>query len=691
MALGHTTTQHNRSRRSRRRLRALVLAAAATLAVPALAQATPPPEGALVQAAPPQACFGNTGGGGCTPFGAQSALDVTSLAISPDGATLFATGQNGGNGVAFHRDADGNLTVAGPAGGSGTASAVSPDGLNAYFGKGVTAATSGQVNSYSRDTGSGLLTGFVNCIEEATPPLSSCPDGTGLYDVSALAASPDGKSVYATAKYGGGDDPGDMDFTPEGSLAVFSRTGANGALNEIQCRPNFVTGGGLCQTGAATNGLNHPTDVAVSPDSRFVYAVSGASSSIVGFERVTSGPDTGKLLGPTNCLAASASNGSPDCAPIAGMKTANGLAISPDGKDIYVASLNRGIAALRRDTGSGALSFNQCLGIGTGTCDADLAIQHSLSSVAVSADGRTVYAVGSDAADGWVRSYRRDPATGKLTPLNCLSHLGAAGCTTAAGVKNVQDVEVSPDGKNVYTAALEGGDGDGAVASFTVSRAPSCSDGSATVAAGASVALPLACSDPNGDTVTRSIAGGPDHGSVGVIDQAAGTVTYTPATGFSGQDGVTFTGSDGTNAAAPAHVTIEVTPAVVVTPGSDAAPHSRIVAPARSVKARKLKGFRGTASDDRGVARVGIALVRVKPGCRTLGSGGRFATRKLSGKKCVLAGFLKAKGTGKWTFKLRHRLPRGRYVLYSRATDSAGHSEAAFTLAAGNRAAFRVR
>src|SRR3954471_67222 len=246
--------------------------------------------------------------------------------------------------------------------------------------------------------------------------------------------------------------PATRTSTPRDRSRSSRAAGRGGALNEIQCRPNFTTGGGLCQT-TGTNGLSAPTDVAVSPDNRFVYAVSNASSSIIGFDRATSGPDVGKLGGTTNCLAAKASNGSPNCGAAPGLTTANGLATAPDGNDVYVASQNQGIAALRRNAVSGVLSFNECFG--NGGCTADAAIEHSLGKVAVSPDGRTVYAVGSDFTDGWLRSYRRDPASGDLTPLACLSNLGANGCTTAAGLKNALDVKVSPDGNSVYVASGE--------------------------------------------------------------------------------------------------------------------------------------------------------------------------------------------------------------------------------------------
>jgi hypothetical protein len=118
-------------------------------------------------------------------------------------------------------------------------------------------------------------------------------------------------------------------------------------------------------------------------------------------------------------------------------------------------------------------------------------------------------------------------------------------------------------------------------------------------------------------------------------------------------------------------------------------PTSRITGLPRKVKARKLKRIHGTASDpDDGVARVDIAITKAtggahaaakkKPRCLRLSSNGRLKSSKPSGKTCKPA-FLRASGTTKWKFTLKHGLPKGRYVVYSRATDRAGQRQKGFT------------
>lgn len=117
---------------------------------------------------------------------------------------------------------------------------------------------------------------------------------------------------------------------------------------------------------------------------------------------------------------------------------------------------------------------------------------------------------------------------------------------------------------------------------------------------------------------------------------------------------------------------------------------SRIGSFPAKVKASKLKGFKGGAEGE--VAKVEIALAMSKgSGCQSLQANGAF---KKSGKgedgTCAPAKWLAAKGTTAWSFKLRKRLKKGSYVLFSRASDSSGQSETEFGEAAGNRKAFRV-
>jgi hypothetical protein len=130
-------------------------------------------------------------------------------------------------------------------------------------------------------------------------------------------------------------------------------------------------------------------------------------------------------------------------------------------------------------------------------------------------------------------------------------------------------------------------------------------------------------------------------------------------------------------------------------PAANKRPSSRITGLKKKVHRRTFKRIKGKASDpDGGVRRVDIAIVRLVDGakasrarCLVLSSKGTLKPGKTAKGRCVPS-FLKAKGTTSWSFKLKKKLPRGRYVVYSRATDKQGLKQKGFT--SKSRKTFRV-
>jgi hypothetical protein len=120
---------------------------------------------------------------------------------------------------------------------------------------------------------------------------------------------------------------------------------------------------------------------------------------------------------------------------------------------------------------------------------------------------------------------------------------------------------------------------------------------------------------------------------------------------------------------------------------TDTPPEAAIGRLAKSGKASRYRKFQGTARDDVSVARVDVALVKVKDGkCTQMTSPGKFA--KLA--KCdAPTKFLRAKGTTAWSYKLTKELKKGSYVLFARATDGAGHVQGGFGPA--SKKAFKVK
>jgi hypothetical protein len=90
---------------------------------------------------------------------------------------------------------------------------------------------------------------------------------------------------------------------------------------------------------------------------------------------------------------------------------------------------------------------------------------------------------------------------------------------------------------------------------------PSVSNTSATTGAGESVTVQLNGTDATGAPLTYSIVGAPSHGTLGPIDQAAGTVTYTPTPGYTGPDSFTYqaVSTNGTSGVATGNLTVTPT------------------------------------------------------------------------------------------------------------------------------------
>jgi hypothetical protein len=146
------------------------------------------------------------------------------------------------------------------------------------------------------------------------------------------------------------------------------------------------------------------------------------------------------------------------------------------------------------------------------------------------------------------------------------------------------------------------------------------------------------------------------------------------------------------------------------------APDSRIGAAAADGVSGAARGPANTGSAKRlgppalfsattGVRKVRVAILRLgggKPfegglpeaptrrpgGCKWLaGRNGRaFKTRlRSAGGVCDSPIWLGARGTTRWSLSLKHALPPGRYVVYSRAVGSNGVAESVFTAKDGNR------
>src|SRR5204863_8445998 len=114
--------------------------------------------------------------------------------------------------------------------------------------------------------------------------------------------------------------------------------------------------GGVSEAGAggcaAGPGLSGPSSVAPSPDGKSVYAASADSNAVVRFKRKRT---TGAIIQPGGNAGCVSEDGSGPCADGHGLSGADAVALSPDGKSVYVASANA-VAQFDRNTSTGAIN-----------------------------------------------------------------------------------------------------------------------------------------------------------------------------------------------------------------------------------------------------------------------------------------------------------------------------------------------
>jgi hypothetical protein len=99
-------------------------------------------------------------------------------------------------------------------------------------------------------------------------------------------------------------------------------------------------------------------------------------------------------------------------------------------------------------------------------------------------------------------------------------------------------------------------------------------------------------------------------------------------------------------------------------------PTIKITSPKKSVKSKSFKSISGTAADDTAVSKVEVAVLSGKgSNCKSMTTKGSFTKSSCSQPK-----FLAAKGTTKWSYKLKKKLKKGSYVVVVKATDDTGNA-----------------
>ena len=560
------------------------------------------PLGALTQLSGTAGCFtfdGSSEDGAGTCSQARGLAEGESATVSPDGANVYVGSYpNGGASLGpgfavFSRNqATGALTqLSGKAGcltsdGSSTAGpgtctkvrglttepgdghdlAFTSDGRWAYMAADRSPAA---LLILQRDPSTGALTqlpGTAGCVSadgSSQDGAGTCQTDATLLDASSgVTLSSDDRFLYVTGT--GGSD----------AIHVFSRNATTGGLTDIECISQAPAPAG-CSTGRVVGDTQF---IALSPDGTHAYA-GQYDFGISIFDR---DPSTGLLTQKSGTAGCITNNGNDDtgastCAVGRQAKGTFPLLIAPNGATLYNVDGDDGGVSMFHINSDGTLTqlsgTNGCTTIdgkddtGASTCAVGRAIDSPYGG-AISPGRNTLY-VSNDASGGGggIAVFSLNQTTGVATQLS-----GLQGCITADGSSNGTasqcangralsegyGMAISPDGSSVYQATDDSSHA--GLAIYRAETGPACQAASVTTPFGQPVTVPLRCSDADGDAVTRSIVSGPAHGSLSAINNAAGTVTYTPAAGFTGTDSFTFAATDGLNGSPPATAAITVGP-----------------------------------------------------------------------------------------------------------------------------------
>jgi DNA-binding beta-propeller fold protein YncE len=376
---------------------------------------------------------------------AQGSGGEGGVAVSPDGGHVYVAGFNSDAVAVFRRDTSGaalgHLTSEGCVANTGTPTcdavggtthgqapgldgpwgvAVSGDGANLYV-AGISSHTIAALKIDAGGPASGRLTSD-GCLANAGATTCDAVSGSthgqapGLSVPDGVAISRDGASVYvANASAGlavfvrdqGGSTPGRL--TSDGCLANTGNTTCDAASGSTQ---------------GQAPGLGNPADVTVAPDGKNVY-VSG-QTALAAFKRDGGGATPSRIasdgcIAPAGFATCDAVSGGTHGSALGGRS--KGLAVSPDGVNVYTTDFGSSLVASFKRDAAGALTFDGCLAnTGTTTCDAVAGSTRGQApgilrpaGLAIAPNGTSLYAV-SDNPGSAVAFARYVPPTAAPQP-----------------------------------------------------------------------------------------------------------------------------------------------------------------------------------------------------------------------------------------------------------------------------------
>jgi DNA-binding beta-propeller fold protein YncE len=379
------------------------------------------------------------------------------IAVSPDGRNVYVASSRSNAIAVFRRNPktgalgqpSGAVGCVAAKGASGCGKAIGLNGANSVAvsanGRNVyaTARGSNAVTAFRRDRSTGALhqlPGVAGCI--AGVPLPGCATGTALFGPDVVVASRDGANIYVGSFFGN-------------AVAVFARDAKTGALSQPAGAAGCIAAATAgCAPGIA---LGAPEGMAIGDNGAGVYVASALSNAVAVLAR---DPATGALSQATDgsgCIVDSPLTG---CTTGVQLGGANAVTVSPGG-DVYVTSLfSNSVTSFTGSTSSSGLTQKP----GTSGCLVWLravgcSFGRALSSpegLAVSPDGANVYvaAFATGAIDVLDRGRKSGTITQKPGRAGCLAPRSVPGCTRARALRGVSSIALSPDGRHLYSTSF---------------------------------------------------------------------------------------------------------------------------------------------------------------------------------------------------------------------------------------------
>lgn len=269
----------------------------------------------------------------------------------------------------------------------------------------------------------------MSCISKAgADGCSLLPQPDALRNPGSAVVAPDGTDVYVGAAMG---------------VAHFRRA-ADGTLTYANCVDVSSSVGSACPTAAPPDATSALSDnmilLAISPDGRFVYAVSWVDSLLWWSRNTTTGDLT--WGGCKDAATDASTNGHCGTAttiaggnfPAGSMAFAQGISITPDGGTLYIADQQEGLLQAQLNTATGAATptacFNTTGSAATGCTSLAADVPMAASGLDLGSNSRDIYL--RSISPGGVTHFQRSPG-GATSFFSCIANNSvSASCSTFA-------------------------------------------------------------------------------------------------------------------------------------------------------------------------------------------------------------------------------------------------------------------